>query len=161
VEFSLRLSNELGIRISPVKDLEQATQQSDICVTCTPSKQPLLFKRHLRPGCFVAAVGTDNEEKNEIDAELIASSKLVTDISEQCATIGDLHHALTKGKVAMSHIHAELGEVIIGKKKGRSNNEEIIIFDSTGMALQDVAAAAIVYQRALERNLGLKLDFSN
>ena len=161
MEFSSRLSNELGIKISPVKDLEQATLQSDICVTCTPSKQPLLFKRHVRSGCFVAAVGTDNEEKNEIDAELIASSKLVTDISEQCATIGDLHHALKKGKVSMSDIHAELGEIIAGKKKGRTDNEEIIVFDSTGIGLQDVAAARIVYQRALEENLGLRLNFSN
>ncbi|HMG92712.1 MAG TPA: ornithine cyclodeaminase family protein [Chryseolinea sp.] len=161
VEFSSRLSKELGVNISAVKELEEATLQSDICVTCTPSKQPLLFKRHVRPGCFVAAVGTDNEEKNEIDAELIASSKLVTDISEQCATIGDLHHALKKGKVTMSHIHAELGEVIAGKKEGRTNNEEVIVFDSTGMALQDVASAAIVYQRSLEESVGLRLDFSN
>ncbi|HEX6891528.1 MAG TPA: ornithine cyclodeaminase family protein [Chryseolinea sp.] len=161
VEFSSRFSRVLGIKISPVKDLEQATRQSDICVTCTPSKQPLLFKRHVNPGCFVAAIGSDNEEKNEIDAELIASSKVVTDISEQCATIGDLHHALKKGKVSMSHIHAELGEVITGSKKGRTNNEEVIVFDSTGMALQDVAAAAIVYERALKDNIGLTLDFSN
>jgi alanine dehydrogenase len=159
-EFASNLSKELRIRISAVKELRDATVKSDICVTCTPSKQPLLFKGDVRPGCFVAAVGTDNEEKNEIDAELIASCKLVTDISEQCASIGDLHHALKKGKVTMSHIHAELGEVIAGKKNGRANDEEIIVFDSTGMGLQDVAAAASVYQRALEERRGLKLDFS-
>ena len=159
-EFASKLSKELMIRISAVKELREAAVKSDICVTCTPSKQPLLFKGDVGPGCFVAAVGTDNEEKNEIDAELIASCKLVTDISEQCATIGDLHHALKKGKVTMSHIHAELGEVIAGKKSGRTNNEEIIVFDSTGMGLQDVASAAIVYQRALKESRGLKLDFA-
>jgi len=60
----------------------------------------------------------------------------------------------------MSHVHAELGDVIVGKKNGRTNDEEIIVFDSTGMGLQDVASAAIVYQRALEERRGLKLDFS-
>ena len=159
-QFASTLSAELKISIIPVKKLSEATLQSDICVTCTPSKQPLLFKEDVKAGCFIAAVGTDNEEKNEIDADLLASCKIVTDITHQCATIGDLHHALRKGKVKVSDVHAELGQIIAGKKPGRTNDEEIILFDSTGMALQDVAAASIVYERALDEGYGTTLDFS-
>jgi ornithine cyclodeaminase/alanine dehydrogenase-like protein (mu-crystallin family) len=159
VKFASTFSVELNISVIPLKDLREATLQSDICVTCTPSKQPILFNGDVKPGCFIAAVGTDNEEKNEIDAGLLASCKLVTDISEQCATIGDLHHALVKERVTTSHIHAELGEIIAGAKKGRQSEDEIILFDSTGMALQDVASAAIVYKRALEEGYGMTVDF--
>ena len=133
--------------------------KSDICVTCTPSKNPILFKGDVRPGTFIAAVGTDNEEKNEIDADLLASCKLVTDISDQSASIGDLHHALEKGIVKRSHIHAELGEIVAGKKEGRTSDDEIILFDSTGMALQDVASAVIVYERAVREKCGFNFDF--
>ena len=159
-EFSSKLSNELNIKIFPVRELREATLQSDICVTCTPAKQPILFKGDVKAGSLIAAVGTDNEEKNEIDADLVASSKIVTDITEQCASIGDLHHAIRKKKVNISDVHAELGQVIAGKKTGRENDDEIILFDSTGMALQDVASAAIVFKRALGESHGMTFDFS-
>ena len=159
-EFSSKLSNELNIKIFPVRELREATLQSDICVTCTPAKQPILFKGDVKAGSLIAAVGTDNEEKNEIDADLVASSKIVTDITEQCASIGDLHHAIRKNKANISDVHAELGQVIAGKKTGRENDDEIILFDSTGMALQDVASAAIVFKRALGESHGMTFDFS-
>ena len=81
----------------------------------------------------------------------MADSKIVADILEQCAVMGDLHHALVAGVVTRGDVHAELGEVVAGKKPGRESEEEIVIFDSTGMALQDVAAAAVVYERAVQR----------
>ena len=159
-EFASKLSNELKIKIIPVRELREATLQSDICVTCTPAKQPVLFKGDVKAGSLIAAVGTDNEEKNEIDADLVVSCKIVTDITEQCATIGDLHHAIRKEKATISDVHAELGQIIAGKKTGRENDDEIILFDSTGMALQDVASAAIVYKRALGEGHGTTIDFS-
>jgi alanine dehydrogenase len=160
-QYADELSRELNIRIIAVDDPKIATRQSDICITCTPSKKPFLGKEDVRPGTFIAAVGTDNEDKNEIHPDLIASSKLIVDLSEQCATIGDLHHAMAQGKVTLSHIHAELGEVIAGKKPGRTSDEEIIVFDSTGTALQDVGAASIVYEKAIASGLGSKFNFAN
>ena len=153
------LSRELNIKIVAVNDPKAAISQSDICITCTPSKKPFLLKEDVRPGTFIAAVGTDNEHKNEIHPNLIASSKLVVDLTEQSATIGDLHHAIEQGSVTRSHIHAELGEIIAGKKTGRINDDEIIVFDSTGTALQDVAAASIVYEKAMANGLGSKFNF--
>ena len=140
-------------------ELKAATLQSDICITCTTSKKPLLFQDYIRPGTFIAAVGADSPDKCEIDPQLIASTKLVVDLAEQSASIGDLFHALRLGLVTREHIHAELGEVISGKKKGRASDEEIIVFDSTGTALQDVATAAIVYEKARKEKTGLMFDF--
>jgi ornithine cyclodeaminase/alanine dehydrogenase-like protein (mu-crystallin family) len=81
----------------------------------------------------------------------MASAEVFTDVLEQCATIGDLHHALEAGVMTRANVRAELGEVVAGTRPGRRSAEAITIFDSTGMALQDVAAAAMVYERALER----------
>jgi alanine dehydrogenase len=84
----------------------------------------------------------------------------VVDILEQCASIGDLHHAIEAGAVTRSDVYAELGEIVAGRKPGRTSAEEIIIFDSTGTALQDVAAAAVVYERALRAGVGLSLNLA-
>ena len=90
----------------------------------------------------------------------MARGKIVCDILEQCAVMGDLHHALDAGVVAREDVHAELGEIVAGKKPGRESEEEITIFDSTGMALQDVAAAAILYENAEKHGAGFRLSFS-
>jgi alanine dehydrogenase len=152
--FASELSQELGIEVSVVSDLAPAVAASDICVTCTPSKAPFLKREYVSGGTFIAAVGADSEEKQELEPELLRSSKVVVDLLEQCAKIGELHHALDKGVVTRSDVHAELGEVIAGKKVGRASADEVIIFDSTGTALQDVAAAAIVYERAISAGKG-------
>jgi alanine dehydrogenase len=152
--FASELSQELGIGVSAVSDLAQAVAASDICVTCTPSKVPFLKREYVSGGTFIAAVGADSEEKQELEPELLRSSKVVVDLLEQCAKIGELHHALDKGVVTRSDVHAELGEVIAGKKAGRASADEVIIFDSTGTALQDVAAAAMVYERAISAGKG-------
>jgi ornithine cyclodeaminase/alanine dehydrogenase-like protein (mu-crystallin family) len=130
---------------------------ADIVVTCTPSRAAFLEK--VQPGTFVAAVGADSEEKQELAPSLMASSKVVTDVTEQCRTIGDLHHAIDAGAMRVEDVYAELSEIVAGKKRGRDRDDEVIIFDSTGMALQDVAAAAVVYERALAAGRGTAFDF--
>jgi alanine dehydrogenase len=158
--FARELSEELGIEVKAASDLGWAVRQSDVCVTCTPSKQFFLNRDYVAPGTFVAAVGADNEEKQELDPTLMQASKVVVDLLEQCATIGDLHHALERGLMRRSDVHAELGEVIVGRKPGRTSADEIIVFDSTGTALQDVAAAAIVYERAVAFGRGMTIDMA-
>jgi ornithine cyclodeaminase/alanine dehydrogenase len=158
--FARELTEELGIQVRAVADLGEAVRGSDICVTCTPSKQYFLKREYVSPGTFIAAVGADNEEKQELDPTLMVSNKIVVDILEQSATIGDLHHALEKGLVTRGDVHAELGEVIAGTKAGRADKDEITIFDSTGTALQDVVAAVIVYEKAFSAGIGLRLNFA-
>jgi ornithine cyclodeaminase/alanine dehydrogenase-like protein (mu-crystallin family) len=153
------LGEELKIEVVPVADLGAAVRKSDICVTCTPSRQPLLTIDDVAPGTFIAAVGADHPEKQELDPALMAGSKVVVDSLEQCATIGDLHHAMAAGAMERTKVHAELGEVAAGKRPGRTSPEEIVIFDSTGIALQDVAAAALVYEKAQRERHIRRFDF--
>jgi alanine dehydrogenase len=157
--FVEQMSAETSIHIQNVDDPAEAVRACDICVTCTPSKEPILMKNWLRPGSFVAAIGADSEEKQELNPEIIASSKLVTDITAQCETIGELHHALESGLVQRGYEYAELGEIVAGKKAGRADRHETIVFDSTGMALQDVAAAALVYEKAVKDHTGMCVNF--
>jgi alanine dehydrogenase len=156
--FAENLSKETGIEVIAVSDLAKAIRESDICVTCTPAKRYFLNREYVTQGTFIAAVGADHPEKQELDSRLLVSSKVVVDLLDQCATVGELHHALEQGLVTTADVHAELGEVIAGKKAGRTSDEEIILFDSTGTALQDVAAAAIVYERAISAGMGVVLN---
>jgi alanine dehydrogenase len=158
--FSQDLTPDLKISIKPVSDLAAAVRQSDMCVTCTTARQPLLGSDDVAPGTFIAAVGADNPQKQELHPNLMARSKIVCDILDQCAVMGDLHHALDAGVMTRANVHAELGEVVAGTKPGRESSEEITIFDSTGMALQDVAAAAVLYEKAQRHGSGVRLNFA-
>ena len=153
------LASQIEIVTTP--DLKSALSKSDIVVTCTPSRNPFVNVGDVRPGTFIAAVGADSEHKHEIHPKLITSAKVITDFTEQSATIGDLHHAIEQGLVTQSHVYAELGEVVAGKKTGRQDENEVIVFDSTGTALQDVAASAIVYERAVADKIGHRFCFSD
>jgi alanine dehydrogenase len=158
--FVREMAGELGLEAEAVADLQKAAGESDVCVTCTPSRQPVLMRGDVRPGAFVAAVGADNPLKQELDPWLLASGKIVVDIIEQCAAIGDLHHALEARVVTKDDVYAELGEIITGNKPGRTSDEEVVIFDSTGTALQDVAAAAVVYEKAVRAGVGVSLNLA-
>jgi alanine dehydrogenase len=131
-----------------VDDLAAAATSSDIIVTCTTAERYFITEDMVRPGTFIAAVGADNEHKQEIDPQLLARAKVVTDLTEQAARIGELHHAIAAGVMSAAQVHAELGEVVAGRKPGRQRADEIFVFDSTGTGLQDVAAAIAVYQQA-------------
>jgi ornithine cyclodeaminase/alanine dehydrogenase-like protein (mu-crystallin family) len=137
-------------------DLAEAARASDIIVTCTTATRYFITRGMIRPGAFIAAVGADNEHKQEIEPALLAQAKVITDLTEQAARIGDLHHAIEAGVMKAADVHAELGEVISGRKRARESAEEIIVFDSTGTGLQDVAAAIAVYKRALEQESVMK-----
>jgi alanine dehydrogenase len=156
--FAREMTAALHLNVEATVDLAQAAVQSDVIVTCTPSQVPILGPEHVRPGSFVAAVGADNPDKQEIAPALLAASRIVVDVLEQAATIGDLHHALAAGVLTRDDVYAELGEVVAGRKRGRCSAEETIVFDSTGMALQDVAAAAAVYERAVQAGRGLTVE---
>lgn len=160
---SLLAADVAGLEVEVLSpgELSRGTRRSDICVTCTPSREPLLGKDDILPGTFIAAVGADSEEKQELDPGLLAASKVVVDHLEQCATIGELHHALSRKLLTRADVHAELHEVVSGHKPGRESHSETIVYDSTGVALQDVAAAVVVYERAMERGAGVVFEFRN
>lgn len=152
--FAEQMSSALAIPVAPVSSLREAATTSDVIITSTPARSPFLGVDDVSPGTFIAAVGADSHDKQELDSRLLASHKVVVDILEQCATIGELHHALEAGLMKKSDVYAELGEVVYGGKAGRTSADEIIILDTTGAAIQDVAAAALAYERARERGVG-------
>ncbi len=158
--FAGEMSEELGLDVRAVTDPRRHARASDVCVTCTPSRDYLLDADDVRSGVFVAGVGADSEDKRELAPGLLARGKLVVDVLEQCATIGDLHHALEAGVLTRDSVHASLGEVVAGRRAGRTQADEITIFDSTGMALQDVAAAALIYERAEASGRGFEYPLS-
>lgn len=156
--FAVEMSDELRLPVRAANNLAAAVKESDVVVTCTSSKRAFLFRDYVQPGTFIAAVGADSEEKHELEPALFTGNKIVADILDQSATVGDLHHAIAAGLVTRADVHAELGEVVAGKKPGRTSNDEIIIFDSTGTALQDAAAAAAVYEKAVKAGRGIRVE---
>lgn len=136
----------------------RALAASDVIITCTPSQRPVLLEREIRPGAFVAPVGADNPEKQEIDPDLLASSIVIADVRDQAISIGDTRHAVAAGLMRREDVWAELGDVVVGAKRLDVAGDRTVIFDSTGMALQDVTVAALVYERAIKMGAGLRLD---
>jgi alanine dehydrogenase len=158
--YAAEMSAELGIAVAAESDLGHAVPQSDVVVTCTPSKRYYLLKEYVRPGTFIAAVGADTPDKRELQPTLLVGNTVVVDILEQCATVGELHHALDAGLLSREDVRGELGQVLAGQILGRTSDDEVIVFDATGTALQDTAAAIIAYKRALEAGAGLRLELS-
>jgi ornithine cyclodeaminase/alanine dehydrogenase-like protein (mu-crystallin family) len=109
------------------------------------------------PGIFIAAVGADSQGKQELEPTLVASATLVVDILSQCAEIGELQHVLAAGLLTRAQVHAELADVVVGRRPGRTSDNEITIFDSSGTALQDVAAAVAVYENACATGRGTEV----
>lgn len=153
-ERAVRFANLFREMVVVAPDLSDAARSSDIIVTCTTASQYFLTKEMARPGAFIAAVGADSPNKQEIEPRLMAEAKVVTDLTEQARRIGDLHHAIAQRALSVEDVHAQLGEVIAGLKAGRATEEETIVFDSTGTGLQDVAAAIAAYRGAMAQNVG-------
>lgn len=158
--FATEMAPVVGAPIHVATHLRHALSRSDIVVTCTTSRKAIIHQGDVKPGTFIAAVGADHPEKQEIDPALLAKSRVVADVLEQSATIGDVHHAIAAGVMRREDVFAELGEIVVGRKALRKNDDYAFVFDSTGMALQDVVTAALVYERARECRLGKSIDIN-
>ena len=156
--LAARAAGKNGVRLEAIKDLQAALRGSDVCVTCTTSRRAFIQRDDVVPGTFIAAVGADNPEKQELAPALLASATLVVDVLQQCAEIGELHHALAANILRREQVHAELAEVVAGRRPGRTREDEITIFDSSGTALQDVAAAVVVYEKARATGRGTAVN---
>ena len=146
--------------VTPAPSLRAAVAEVDICITCTTSRSPVLADDVDLKGCFVAAVGADNPEKHEIAPGLMRRARILVDDLEACAAGGDLNHAVRSGAVYKDRVHADLAELASGRKQGRLTADELVIFDSSGSGVQDVAAAWTAYQEAVRTGAGLRFDLS-
>jgi len=149
------MSEQLKIPIEPVEDIKDAVIEADIIVTVTPSRKALVMKEWIQEGVHINAIGADGPGKQELDPFIVKrADKVVVDSLNQCRIIGEIQHALADGLITEDDVYAEIGQILIGEKKGRETNEEITLFDATGLAAQDIAAANIVFKQAKEKGIG-------
>lgn len=156
--FADEMSRALGITVT-VSTIERV-KESDVVVTCTSSTRPVLAPTHVPPGVFIAAVGADNPHKQELDPQILATAKLVCDSTQQCAEFGELSHAIAARAKTRDRVHAEIADIVAGQRPGRATPDEITVYDSTGTAMQDVAAAIVVYDQARARGLGTAIQLA-
>lgn len=154
-QYAVEMSELLGIEVQAVNEVKDAVVDADIVVTATPSRKALVMSEWVQDGTHINAVGADSPVKQEWDPKIMKrANKVVVDSLSQCRVLGELQHALAQGLIQESDVHAEIGEILLGKKPGRENVEEITLFDTTGMAAQDIAASHIVYNIAKEKGIG-------
>jgi ornithine cyclodeaminase/alanine dehydrogenase-like protein (mu-crystallin family) len=156
--FCSEMRSAHGVDCASSTTVHEATAGSAIVVTTTPSKQPIIGLDDVDRGTFIAAVGADSEDKQELSVDLLRSAVIVVDDIDQCARIGDLHHAIHAGAMTISEVRASLDEVVSQRIAGRRDDSEIIIFDSTGVAIEDAAAAAVVYDKAQAAGVGTDIS---
>jgi len=157
--FAPALGNA-GRRIILEPGIASAVDGADIVISCTTSEQPVLLADMPLGGCFVAAVGADNPQKCEIDPALMAHARIIADDTDQCVTGGDLAHAIKAGAVVREQVHADLADLASGAKRGREAATELVIFDSCGSGIQDVAAGWLAYCLAREQGIGTDFDLA-
>lgn len=143
-----------GLVFNAVIDLEQAVKDSDVIITVTPSRQPIIKKDWIQKGTHISCIGADMEGKQEIDPEILKSAVVYVDDFEHCQKVGEIEKALKRGIISPEDIIGEIGELILGQKRGRENDGQITVFDATGMALLDIATAKLALKLADEKNLG-------
>lgn len=155
--FAGDVSAEFGIEVVVAGSPREAVRDADLIATCTPSRRAYLRAQDVRPGAFVAAVGADSEGKQELEPELLARARVMVDSAAQAAAMGDSQHAIAAGMLAHHDFVGELGDLLSGAVQARLSESDVVVFDSTGTALQDVAAAVAVFRRAEQRGVGAEL----
>lgn len=143
-------------KIRTSTDLEQTVRGADVIVTVTPARAPLVRDDWVSPGTHIAALGADKSGDQELDPKIVQRSRIFVDDIRQCRTDGEINVPLAQRLIAEEHIAGEIGEVIIGKKQGRTTRDQITLFDSTGIALQDSATIPLEYERALAAGVGIE-----
>jgi len=137
-------------------DIRTLSQNSDIITTLTPSRSPLVFLEWIKKGVHFNAIGADAPGKQELDPKILKVGKIIVDDIEQTVHSGEINVPISKGILSKEDIYGELGEVVAGLKQGRTEKEEITIFDSTGLAILDVITGYYVYKKAVDNNIGIK-----
>jgi len=150
----------LGIEVVGCDNEDEAMSQSQIIITATTSATPIITGKKLQPGTFISAVGGSTSQKQEIPEHIVGSATIIVDgYGAALKDAGDLLIPISKGIITEKSVKGDLGEVVTGKVK-RSNKEEIILFKTVGLALQDICVAPHIYKKALEMGLGTEVSMS-
>jgi alanine dehydrogenase len=143
----------------PVKECSlKQTVKSDIVCTLTPARQPVVKNEWLLPGTHINAVGADAEGKEELEPSILNRAMVVVDDLRQSVHAGEINVPVAKGLFKKEQIYATLGELVTGEKKGRIDDSAITVFDSTGLAIEDIALARLLYEKARNTGTGISLS---
>ena len=137
-------------------DLEEVVTGADVVSTITPARGPIVKAEWIKPGAHIAAVGADKAGDQELDPEIVKRARVFVDDIRQCRTDGEINVPLRDGIITEDHIAGEIGKVIAGLLEGRQSEDQITLFDSTGIALQDSATVPLEYERALAAGVGIE-----
>ena len=153
-----RRLEDLSARVIAVPERREAVVGSDIVTTVTPSREALVEAEWVAPGTHVSAMGADMSGKQELDPKLVGGASCFADFPEQSTRLGEFQHAAKAGLITTADIVA-IGEVLLDRHPGRRSPDEITVFDSSGIATQDLHVAAAVVREAMDRDVALNIDF--
>ncbi len=145
-----------SFEIKPSQNLEQVVRGADVVVTITPARGPIVLDEWIAEGTHIAAVGADKGGDQELDPKILQRARIFVDDIRQCRTDGEINVPLAQGLITEDDVAGEIGEVITGRKPGRTSDSEITVFDSTGIALQDSATVPLEYERAVAAGVGVE-----
>jgi alanine dehydrogenase len=158
-KFASEMSMENpNLKIRAVSNPDEAVSEIDIVCTCTPSREPIVKDEWVRDGTHINAFGADAKGKQELDPSILKRSKIVVDSIDQCIVGGEINVPLSQGLLKTSDVYAQIGEIVNGWKKGRLNDSEITVMDSTGLSAVDAVCYYGAYEKALSRKIGVTLE---
>jgi len=137
-------------------DLQNVVENADVVVTVTPARGSIVMNEWISPGTHIAAIGADKGGDQELDPKILQRARIFVDDIRQCRTDGEINVPLREGLITEENIAGEIGEVVSGRKQGRTSDAEITLFDSTGIALQDSATVPLEYERAVAAGVGVE-----
>ena len=163
---AIKYAEEMRIKynqasICSVKNIAKAVQGADIIVTATPSRKPLVSAEWVDEGTHINCIGADAPGKQELDPAILVKSKIVVDDWSQSCHGGEINVPLAKGIITKKDVWGDICEIVAGLKQGRTSPDEITVFTSTGLAIQDAAAAKVAYRKALKQKIGEQVDILN
>jgi alanine dehydrogenase len=145
-----------GFTIQPSTNLEDVVPGADVVVTLTPARGPIVKDEWIAPGTHIAAVGADKDGDQELEAQILKRARIFVDDIRQCRNDGEINVPLSEGVITEDDIAGEIGQVVAGKMEGRTSDDDITVFDSTGIALQDSATVPLEYERAVAAGVGIE-----
>jgi alanine dehydrogenase len=156
--FAEEMSGLLGLEIRTASSVEECVRDADVVCTTTPSRSPIVMRDWISPGTHINAIGADAPGKEELDPEILKVASIFVDDLEQASHSGEINVPLRKGIISLSDVKGEIGEVVAGRKPGRTSDQEITVYDSTGLSILDVATGELVMRKAEREGVGIWLE---
>jgi alanine dehydrogenase len=147
--FAQSISAKYALDVDCATSVRDAVNNADIVTTTTPARIPIIKAEYIRAGAHINAIGADAPGKQELDPDILRRARIVIDNWVQASGCGEINVALSKGIITQEDIYGDIGEIVTKKKPGRESSEQITVFDSTGLAIQDISVASQIYRKLI------------